>query len=363
MISSTRLILSMIVVCMLLQSGYAIEKEIIADIGGRPVTNIEVLESASLELERGNPLNDSASKRYMYAGAIEDMLPIILFEQYAVKNGINVTEQEVVDSLTKMANQRGRTLAEDIQKSKTGFEDVENARKRLYKQTYDSFLERRVIEHYNPDVNNVTEEDIRKWIPYRKTFHAPMGAPERVRYQCIAVTAEDFAKNSSVREGLDKIKKRLNKGESFDAVAKDYSDSKEYHMGIGHQPTDWVMTNIFEKQGFDVLSPWSSLKGKAALIKVKELHVVLVMKVEDYLPDTQMSIENAVNDKNLRQVCIDEARGYKFRIQKRDLIEKLEREAGGIKYRGNKEKIFQKMANQYKKFRDETHKNDPNYTQ
>lgn len=360
MIRPTKIILTLIITCLFLQSGYAIQKEVIAEVGGRPITNIDVFESVALVLEQENPLNNSAAKTYMYKGEIEDMLPIILFEQYAAKNGIKITEQEIVDSLAKTAKQRGRTLAEDIQKSKSGFEDFENARKRRYKQTYDYFLDRKVVEHYNPDVNNVTEEDIQKWIPYRKTFHAPMGEPEQVQYRGIAVLAANYANSSSVREELDKIKKRINGGESFETVAKDYSGRKEYRIGIGHQPNDWVMTNIFEKQGFDALTAWSSLKGKAVIAKVKEIYVVMVMKVEDYQPDTQMSIEDALKDKNLRQVCIGEARGYKFTIQRRDLIKKLELEMGGVKYRGNKDEICQKMANQYKQYISEVRKIDPN---
>ena len=40
--SSTTFILTLIVSCLFLQHGYAVEEEIIADIGGRPVKNIEV---------------------------------------------------------------------------------------------------------------------------------------------------------------------------------------------------------------------------------------------------------------------------------------------------------------------------------
>ena len=361
MINSTKLILTLIITCLFLQSSYAIQKEVIADIGGRSIKNVDVFES--IALGGRSPLNNDKLDTYTYQGIIERMKPIILFEQYAAKNGIKITEQEVENSLTKTAKQRGRTLAEDIQKLKTGYEDVENTRKRCSKQTYDYLLERRVVEHYNPDVNNVTEDDIQRWIPYRKTFHAPMGEPEQIQYKCIAVLAEDYANDSSVREELDKIKKRINAGESFEAVVKDYSGRKEYHTEIGHQPNDWVMTKVYQRQGLDMVTPWSSLKGKAVLAKVKELHIVMVMKVEGYRPDTQMSIEAALKDKNLRQVCINEARGYKFSIQERDLIKKLELEMGGVKYRGNKDEICQKLANQYKEFRAETRKNDPNSTQ
>ena len=160
MINSTKLILVLIIACLYLQSGYAVEKEVIAEIGGRTITNIEIFEN--IALNGGNPLNDIMSDPYLYGGTMDSMLPIILFERYAAKNGIKITEQEIVDSLTKSAKQRGRTLAEDIQKIKSGFEDFENARKRCYKQTYDYFLDRKVVEHYNPDVNNVTEKDIQK---------------------------------------------------------------------------------------------------------------------------------------------------------------------------------------------------------
>lgn len=358
MINMVKLI--MLIGCLFLQSGYAIEKEVIAKVGGRPITNIEIFEN--IALNGGSPLNDVLSDPYLYGGAIDSMLPIILFEQYAAKNGIKITEQDAVDSLTKTANQRGKTLDEDILKNKTGYENIENTRKRLCKQKYNELLERRVIEHYNPDINNITEEDIQKWIPYRKTFHAPMGNPEQVKYKGVAVSADDYAKDHSVREELDKVKKRFNGGEDSNSIANEYSGREKYRNGIGHQPSDWVMTNIFEKQGLDAFSSWKSLKGRAVLVKVKELPVVMIMKIEDYQLDTQMSVEDAVKDKNLRHVCIDEARKYKFRIQKRDLIKKLENEMGGIKYRGNKDEICQKLASQYKEFRVEIQQSDPNFT-
>jgi hypothetical protein len=361
--NSATFVLMLTVFYLPLQSSYGVEEEVIADIGGQPITNIEVFESAALELERGNPLNNFASGPFVYQGRIEDMLPVILFEQYAAQNGIKITEQEVTDLLTEEANKHGRTLTEDIQHSKTEFEDFDNARKRAYKQQYGNLLTRTVIEHYNPDVNTVTEEDIQKWIKYRKTFHAPMGEPERIQYRGISVFASDY-ENNSVQDELGKIRKRINEGESFEVVSSDYSGRDEYHArGIGHQPTDWVMTSIFEKQGFDALAPWSLLKGKVVLVKVKELPYVMVVKVVDHQPDTQMSIEDAINDKNLRQVCINQAREYKFRIQKRDLVEKLKTKMGGIRYRGEREEIFQRMADQYKVFQAETRGIDPNSTQ
>ena len=190
-----------------------------------------------------------------------------------------------------------------------------------------------------------------------------MGEPERIQYRGIGVTSVDYANDSSVREELNKVRKRMDKGESFETIAKDYSDRKGYRAGIGHQLNDWVHTKIFKKQGLDALTPGSLLKGKTVLVKVEELHVVMVMKIEDYHPDTQMSIEDAVNDEHFRQIVIRKAQGYKFMIQKRDLIKELKNKAGGVKYRGNKDEIFQRMANQYKEFRTETRKNDPNSIQ
>ena len=74
-----------------------------------------------------------------------------------------------------------------------------------------------------------------------------------------------------------------------------------------------------------------------------------------------MSVEDAIHDKNLRQEVINQAREYKYRMQKRDLINKLKAEIGGVKYRGSRHEIFQRMADQYIVWWIETYKDAPDF--
>ena len=354
--NSMMYILISIISCLFLQSGYAVEEEVILFVGNRPVTNLEVLEEAV----RHREIIEDDSRLKIFESTTDDMLTPIIFEQYAAQNGIKVTEQEVMDSLTASANSFGCTLEEFFQKSKTSDENIEDTKKRFYKLHYEDLLEHKVIEHFNPAVSTVTEEDLQKWIEFRKTVSAPMGVPEKIRFQGIVLLASDYAKES-VRKELDRIRERLNAGESFETVAGDYAGRNEYRTEVIRTlKTDWVMTSAFEKQGLDALIPWSMLKGKAVVVKGKELPFVMVIEVIDYLPDTQMSVEAALNDKNMRQVCIDEARGYKYLNQRYDFIEKGKREM--VAYKGNKQEICRKLVSQYKMFLAETRANDPNST-
>ena len=104
--NSTRLILTLLTTCLFLKTGYAVKEEVVANIGDRPITNIEVFENISLESHGPN----YRCKPHYVKYRIKDMLPVILFEQYAAKNGITITEQEVGDLLTASASARGRTL-------------------------------------------------------------------------------------------------------------------------------------------------------------------------------------------------------------------------------------------------------------
>ncbi len=365
----------LIITFLFLQSSYAVEKEVIAYIGCRPITNIEVFKSLAITFSPNYECKPSHIKF-----EIEDMVPIILFKQYAAKNGIKITRQEVEDAIAKEANSRGIIFDQSIQQKGVwkAHEDLANAKKE-----YQNILNNKVVEHFNPDVRDVNEGDIQKYVENYKrqySYSGWRGSSEAIRYKYIGVRAETLAKNNSLRKELDKIKKRINDGESFATVTKDYSDKQDYvigtelsgWMGVGKHkrgdwgdcltPKYWISVSDYKKEGWDALTPWSALKGKAVLANVRESGEAVLL-IEDYQPDrhnTHMKIEDALNDKDFRNVIIEEARKYKFNNECSYLTEKLKMNAGGIRYRGDKKEIFQRMANQYKQYRLEIHKNDSN---
>ncbi|MEJ5260995.1 MAG: hypothetical protein WHS88_12480 [Anaerohalosphaeraceae bacterium] len=343
----------------LLSNTPEIPRKVVAMVAGRPVTNIQVLEAVAIERESRSPEYNIDSIPFSYLifdNVLEEMLPVFLFEQYASQNGIHITEQEVWDCAEKDARKYGKSLAESLQSYQTPYEDSENARKRLYKVWYKYLLYHRVVEHYDPNVNTVTEEDIQAWAADRKKKYRnlPIGEPEQIRYRAIAVTSADYAEKASVQEEFDRIRARLNKGELFEAVAKDYADKEGYSIkGIGHQPTDWVLTSVFEKQGFEALTSWKSLKNKAIVVKTKGLPFVMVMRVDDYKPDTQMSIEEAIRRKPLPSEVVENAKAFKFFRRTQELTDRLRDQMGAIVYVGGKKEVCQELEEQYKLYREQ----------
>lgn len=320
---------------------YAVEREVFLYINEKPVTNLDIVEHISTKYY-SEAIRDASSIAYY----LERELPFILFDYYAEKKGITITEQEVTDAVKKIAAKSNKSIDEFLQGNKPlADKTIEKSQKRLFKSTRDYELSKKVIRYYDPNVDTLTEADIQAYIDdYRKFCSPPtIGHREAIQVRSILIRPESLAKDDSLRNELDKIKGRLNKGEKFEDVAKGYSDKTEFVVGEDPQ---WQQTKEFEKTGIDALVPWVALKGKAVIVQFKTAvgSPSILMQVTDYMPNTRKEVGDALNDKYLRQEVLEQAKGFKFGKTRKKLIDELKNK---IKYVYDEETTLKKISDTY----------------
>ena len=348
----------LIMLSLSLQSSYAIQKEVVTEINGRSLTNIEVFEN--LTLTYGSHTDLSNYKPYSFEYEIDRIVPIILFEQYLEKNGIKSTDQDVADALKKNAARAGKRSVEEYLKG--GFSDpdkAEESKRRLYRMQYEGIVESRAVRHFDPNVYDVNEEEIQKYVASYKENHFPptIGKREAILCRGFAMDTDNLKKNEPLAKEFFQIKERLDDGEDFNTVAMEYTNREADGIFVGVEST-WIVSKEFKRQGMDALVPWGALKGKTILANFGPR--TLILRVEDHIPSSRMDIAKAAKDKYLRQEVIDGTKGYKFQIAESKLLMQLKSSGGGIRYKGNKKAILEKMAEQYKQYRLEKHNDDPN---
>ena len=340
------------ILILLVNLGFAIENKTIAIVGGKEVTNVDIY----------NTLSEVADEYYgakVMESYFYKIVDPLLFEDYARDENIVVTDNEVLEDMDNNARESGgANTKEDFLKNK-GMYGKSTEDWRRHKVNRKSMLERKIIEHFSPDYSSVTEDDIREYIEFYIKRHFPpvLGTPEAIRYRySIGTIAEKDADNSNLFLELQTIKKRLNSGECFNDIASEYANSDVFQVS-GDYSQYW-RTSELSRLGKDSLMSWQSLKGKAVLVRLDE-EIVMVLVVDDYMPEKRMNIEDAVNDKDLRNEVITGARGYKFGKAKRRLLDKLRRE--NVHYVDSQKKVFQELANGYEQWWADTFRNEPDF--
>lgn len=326
-----------VILCGTFAGAAAIESENVVRVGDQIITSMDIFKEQ----------DQSAPDRYPrpggMQGSIQKIIDLRLFEQYAAKNNVAVTHQQVMDRLDQHARSRGFISAqEDFEKNKTRqvqeIKDWQN-----YQVTYQAMLSRSVVEDFDPAILQASEADIQEYVQfYKKRYFYPMGTPEGIQYKSIGVKTDRFSRASSLRGEVENIKKRLNAGEDFDQVARDYQGRKGFY--IQDTPV-WMAVKSFRNEKRDPSSPWKELKGRAVVISLSQ-GGQMILKIDGYTPEKRMDIEDAVHDTDLRKEVIERAKGLKYQTAKRKLIEKLNTEH--VTYlQAEKDLLYERLTDQY----------------
>lgn len=330
----------------------AVDTEVVATVGSKTVTNIDVFKEATAN--RVKYLSPNAMK-----GVLERILDPILFEEYAERKGLKVTDQEVMADLEQDAHQNGLTT-EQYFKKKWGKNDKNVKDWQVYKAFKKAKQVRKLVEHFSPDYANVTEGDIQSFVGYYKSrFFFPLGDPEGIRCKSISCLVDPNNRDERLKE-LENIRERLNKGENFEKIADEYADKEGF--GASKELSPLWRTSEFRKKGLDALVPWKSLNGKAVIVTWGDNDsAAILLKIEDYTPDTRMNIEDAAKDKEMRKVVIERTKGYKFMNARGRLLATLRAE--DVNYAGSKEGVYRKLAEDYETWWVENYQDTPDFQQ
>ncbi len=328
-----------ITLCFFLQLGFAAKEEVVLQIDNHPFSNTDIAKRISVRYQ--TPISDSAIDYYF-----EEQLPHILTEYYSQHNNITVSDREVTDKLEKESAKRAKSIDEYIKGSMTIYDkSIDDVKKRLFQWQRDGLFTQKAVRHYAPDVDDLTEVDIKNFVDYyRNTYHPPVfGHKEAIKFKFILVLPDASANKDVLRASLNSIKDRLNKGEEFQDIASEYSDNKNLSFNI--EP-EWQVVDNFEKEGLDAISPWKTHKDSAvtALWKAMEGSPLVLLQIVDYMPNTRKEVGEALKDKSLRDEVLNAARSYKFGKAFREMIKELETK---VKYIPDKETAIKKVFDAY----------------
>lgn len=335
----------------------AVETEIIATVDDKAVTNIDVLESMRRHIDENAYWSPSVFK-----GNFTELVNRLLFEQYADKHHFTVTHEQVVEHLTQEAQRNGYTVEVFFRKI-GGETDIRESQ--TYKSTYRNMLEWRCVEHFDPNILVVTEEDIQNYIADSKKRGGepvpPIGEPERVHVRAISVGPEQSDDPKAMLAELEAIKKRINQGEKYDDIKREYQGRKGFFVEDYVIPyrTDYLEKFPIRRQGLDALVPWKDLKGKAVIVSSVEGKAYSVWVIEDYTPDTRMSLEKAVDNPVGRQEVIRRIQAAKFISAKKRFIEK--QKSVMLFYAYPEQELYQRLADQYETWWIEKNRSDPDF--
>lgn len=334
----------------------AVETEVIASVNSNTITNIDVFKERS----------KSITGTYCGPGCMESVLSRIVtplvFEQYTKKHKFPVTDQQIMEEMDESARKRGLASAEEDFQKNRGKYDKEIKDWQAYKVIKKNLLQIRSIHHFDPSVLNVTEEDIQKYVEHYKKRHfsSTLGHREGVKFRSITVRTDIINKDKSLLEELKEIRQRINKNETFEDVVEEYRDREEFaieDIPFGSSTHGLEISKV-KKQGWDALIPWSSLKGKAVMVSFADAARSVII-VDDYVPDTRMEIDDAVNDKEFRKEVIEGAEGLKYSNAKQRFLKKQKAET--VTFAGNEQEVYQKLADQYESWWIDTFKAAPDF--
>ncbi len=175
---------------------------------------------------------------------------------------------------------------------------------------------------------------------------------------------DEVDKDKSLLEELKKIRQRINNGEKFENVVKGYRDNEKFGIQDTPRkvsPRSWEAGG-YKRQGTDALVPWENLDGKAVLLSFQDI-AFFVWVIDDYTPSTRTTTAEALssNKNNLREEALERVRSYKKGKALKKLIKKIESEV--VVYADDKEKLFQKLADDYESWFSETYKDAPDFQQ
>lgn len=231
---------------------------------------------------------------------LEKIIDHYLILEYGKKEGIALSEDKLQNALRKFKKEYSeKGFQEELLR---GYVDFEQWKKRLKEQ----LLVRKIIEEVSKDIPPPTHHDIKQY--FEKNIDE-FNYPEKVKFRQIVTRTEEEA---------NKILKRLQNGESMEALAKKYSIAPEAEKGGN---VGWVAREHLDESMEKAL--FSLSKGKISpVIKTPygyHIFEVISFRAEgrQELPDVMQEIESKLMNQRREEYLKNWLSGLRSRIKVR----------------------------------------------
>ncbi|MFP4193932.1 MAG: peptidylprolyl isomerase [Desulfobacterales bacterium] len=224
--------------------------------GNKYVAVVNGVEISSQKLER---IVDLFKARYGGSGAqigdqqlsqirktiLDNLIDQQLLYQASMDEDIKVDSAEIRDEMDEIKN---RFESEDQFQDHIG--TMNYTEKDLEKEIRQSLAIKKLIEEKFEDSMSVTDEEIESFYEENKE---QFEVPEKVRARHILIKSEDDDDKAGAREKIREVKQRLEDGEDFSELARQYSDDPSGESGgdLGYFSRGSMVKN-FEEAAFEL---------------------------------------------------------------------------------------------------------------
>ena len=370
----------LILACIATHSAFGFEAEVIAKVGRVSFTNVDIYEQTTRSpIVPAKYLGPEAMK-----GLVDRMIDPYMYEQYLLKNDISVSDDEIIEDYKRMAADNGKSFEEYIEEIKTindeGCEDFRTWQR--FEEHRQRLKPRKAILHFDPSVLNVTDEDIQEFLKSNSGDYMTPKLGEKGSVTARSISDgrklqifdrvkkgekyEDVIKDYNLKDEatlkeFEKIRDRINNGENFEEVANDYKENNNFR--IQSKPEKIALTTlsgyIVNVLGVETPVYWGAFKGKAVLVDMGDFGYSLMI-IDEFTPTTRVSVEEALADKDcrFRKEALQKVESWKFFNARRNFCQMADDEF--VVYSQDKEKVYQKLADEYELWYAEAFKDSPN---
>jgi parvulin-like peptidyl-prolyl isomerase len=243
----------------------------------------------------GHPV-DEAHIAPVRRAVVERLVEEELLVQESRRRGIEVSQEEIAREVTA-ARGRFASAAAFEQELARKYMDETQYRRQLGRQLA---IERLLARQVDPAIT-VTEEDIRQFYEANPQRYA--SPPKiRLRHILISKSSSGRAPNDDARRRIEMIKRKLDQGEDFAALASRYSEEPTREQGgdLGYVQRGQMLPMI-EKTAFDLavgeVSPILVTENGFHLIQVTDRRAAEVTSLDDARPDIRTTLHQIKRDR------------------------------------------------------------------
>lgn len=211
---------------------------VLARVDGEPITNEEVLNSAKARFgDKWNALTKN-EKEKAFAAAFQGIVARKLILAEAKTEGYNISDDRIISFIKSQIpeiNQKfGGSVSKYTEANKLNYDKLIQTIKD--DMIYDAYVKNKIMPK-----DNVSPEEIRKYYEENKSQYY-QGASSHL-YAITLYKKGNEEENALVREKAGEILGRIEKGEDFEALAKEFSEDNEKRDKGGDW--GWVGKNSF----------------------------------------------------------------------------------------------------------------------
>ncbi len=196
-------------------------------VNGKPIEK-EMIEQ---EMEQLRPtyeqtfkdMEEKKREEQLYDWSRENVIERVLIEQHAMKDGPEISEDELDDNFKKTMDR----LPEDE-------EEMDDEQKKQIKDSIEMQLKvQKLLEKVCEDVDEPSEDEMKKFYEENKE---EFKSPEEVKVSHVVKHIGATTTPEQAKETIEKAKEEIDQGKSFEQVVEKYSDCPGAGGDLGYFP-------------------------------------------------------------------------------------------------------------------------------